>query len=87
MALSSADPNKSLKELGFVSPCKASPIVSKGYYLRSCLKSVQEVFRPVKDKSGNHKAVKGLNGDEKVLHSLMNGVGVLKASALNKVSI
>ena len=44
-------------------------------------------FRPVKDKPGNHKVVKGLNGDEKVLHSVMSGVGALRASSLNKVSI
>ena len=86
-ALSPTVLNLSLKNVGFVSPCKASPIVSKGYYLRSCLKSVQEGFRPVKDKYGNHKVVKGLNGDEKVLHYVMNGVGALKASSLNKVSI
>ena len=86
-ALSPTVPNLSLKDLGFVSPCKASPIVSKGYYLRSCSKSVQEVFRPVKDKPGNHKVVKGLNGDEKVLHSVMSCVGALRAYSLNKVSI
>ena len=87
VALSPAAPNLSLKDLGFVSPCKASPIVSKGYYLRSCSKSVQEIFRPVKDKPGNHKVVNGLNGDENVLHSVMSCVGALRASALNKVSI
>ena len=87
VALSPTAPNLSLKDLGFVSPCKASPIVSKGYYLRSCSKSVQEVFRPVEDQSGNLKAVKGLIGDEKVLHFVMNGVGALRASSLNKASI
>ena len=76
-----------MKDLGFVSPCKASPIISKGYYLRSCSKSVQEIPRPVKDKPGYHEVDKGLIGDEKVLHSVMSGVGALRASALNKVSI
>ena len=64
-ALSPTVPNLSLKNLDFVSPCKASPIVSKGYYLRSCSKSVQEISRPVKDKPGNHEVDKGLIGDEK----------------------
>ena len=51
-------PISSLKELGFVSPCKASPIVSKGYYLRSCSNSVQEIPRPVKDKPRFQKVEK-----------------------------
>ena len=63
------------------------PLLARVYYLRSCSKSVQDAFRPIKDKPGNHKVVKGLNGDEKVLHSVMSGFGALRASALNKVSI
>ena len=86
-ALSSSVPNWSLKDLGFVSPCKASPFVSKGYYLRSCSKSVQEIPWPVKDKPGNHEADKGLIGDESALHPIMRGVGALRATTLNKVSI
>ena len=86
-ALSPIAPILSLKDLGFVSPSKASPIVSKGYFLRSCSKFVQEIYRPVKDIPGNHKLNKGLIGDVKVLHSVMSGVGALRASALNKVSI
>ena len=39
-AFSPTAPNSSLKDLGFVSPCKASPLVSEGYFLRSCSKSV-----------------------------------------------
>ena len=55
--LSSTATISSLKDLGFVSPCKASPVVSKGYFLRSCSKSVQETSRPVKDKPGFQKVV------------------------------
>ena len=83
-ALSLSVLNWSLKDLGFVSPCKA--IVSKGYYLRSCSKTVQEISRPVKDKPGNLEVDEGLIGDENVLHPVMRGVGALRASALNKVS-
>ena len=86
-ALSPTVPNLSLKDLGFVSPCKASPIVSKGYYLRSCSKSVQEIPWPVKDKPGNHEVDQDLIGDENVLHPVKRGVGALRASTLNKVSI
>ena len=79
--------NSSVKDLGFVSPCKASPIVSKGYYLRSCSKSFQEIPRPVKDKPGFQKVDKDQNGDVKDLHSVSSCVGALRASALKKVSI
>ena len=55
--LSSSASISSLKNLGFVSPSKASPVVSKGYFLCSCSKSVQETSRPVKDKPGFQKVV------------------------------
>ena len=84
-ALSSSIPNWSLKDMGFVSPCKA--IVSKGYNLRSCSKSVQETTRPVKDKPGNHVVGQDLIGDENVLHPVKRSVGALREIALNKVSI
>ena len=77
----------SLKELGFVSPCKASTIISKGYYLRSCSKSVQETPQPVKDKTGFQKVDKVQVGDVKALHSVTSCVGALRASALKKVTI
>ena len=86
-ALSPSTPDLSLKNLGFVSPCKASPVVSKGYYLRSCMKSVQEISRPVKIKSGNHEVDKGLIGDDFDTHSVMRGIGTLRENALNKVSL
>ena len=86
-ALSLSVPNLSLKNLGFVSPCKASPVLSKGYYLRSCLKYVQEISRPVKDKLGNLEADKGLIGDEIDTHPVLRGIGALRAIALNKVSL
>ena len=73
-----------MKDLGFVSPCKA--IVSKGYYLRSCSKSVQEISWPVKDKPGNLEVDEGLIGDENVLHPVMRVVGALRAFSLHKVS-
>ena len=82
-ALSSTVPNLSLKDLGFVSPCKA--IVSKGYYLRSCSKSVQEISRPVKDKPGNLEVDEGLIGDVNVLHHDLRGVGALRDFSLNQV--
>ena len=86
-ALSPTVPNLSLKNLGFVSPCKASPVLSKGYYLRSCSKSVQDISRPVKDKIGNHEVDKGLIGDVIDTHPMLSGIGVLRANALNKVSL
>ena len=76
-----------MKNLGFVSPCKASAILSKGYYLRSCSKSVQEISRPVKDKPGNHEVDKGLFGEEIETHPMFRGIGALRANALNKVSL
>ena len=82
-ALPSSVPNLSLKEIGFVSPCKA--IVSKGYFLRSCTKSVQEISWPVKDKPGNIEVDEGLIGDVNVLHPELRGVGALRAFALNQV--
>ena len=85
VALSPTIPNLSLKDLGFVSPCKA--IVSKGYYLCSCSKSVQEISRPVKDKPGNLEVDEGLIGDKNVLHPVTIGVGALRAFSPNKVSI
>ena len=86
-ALSPFVPNLSLKNLGFVSPCKASPVLSKGYYLRSCSKSVQEISRLVKDKPGNHELDKDLIGDENDSHPVMSGIGALRAIASNKVSL
>ena len=85
--LSSSASFSSLKGLGFVSPCKASPIVSKGYYLRSRSKSVQETPRPIKDKPGFQIVDKVQIGDVKDLHSVTSYVGVLRVSALNKVSL
>ena len=82
-ALLSSVPNLSLKEHGFVSPCKAN--VSKGYFLRSCTKSVQEISRPIKDKPGNFEVDEGLIGDVNVLHHDLRGVGVLRALAINHV--
>ena len=85
--LSSSTSISSLKDLGFVSPCKASPVASKGYFLRSCSKSVQETLRPIKDKPGYQSIDKVQIGDVKDLQSVTSCVGALRASALNKVSI
>ena len=90
VALSPSVPftNLALRDLGFLSPCKVSPIVSKGYFLRSCSKSVNEGFRPIKDTLGNLKSVRGLIGDvSKDLHSVMNGAGALREIAPNKVPL
>ena len=84
-ALSSSVPNSSLKDLGFVSPCKA--IVSKGYFLRSSSKSVQDISRNVKDKFGIIEVEEGLTGDVQLLHPDLRGVGALRASALNQVPL
>ena len=86
-ALSPSVRNLSLKNLGFVSPCKASPVLIKGYYLRSCSKSVQEISRLVKDKPGNHEIDKGLIGDEIDTHPVLRGIGALRETALNKVTL
>ena len=86
-ALSPTVLNLSLKNLGFVSPCKASPILSKGYFLPSCSKSVQEISRPVKDKPGNYEVDKGQIGDEIDSHPVLRGIGVLRAISLNKASL
>ena len=84
-ALPSSVPNSSLKDLGFVSPCKA--IVSKGYFLRSITKYVHDISRPVKDKTGNLEVEEGLTGDVQILHPDLRGFGVLRASALNQVPL
>ena len=84
-ALYSPAPNSSLKDLGFVSPCKA--IVSKGYFLRSSTKSVQDISRNVKDKFGIIEVEEGLTGDTQLVQSNLRGVGALRASALNQVPL
>ena len=84
-ALFSSIPNTSLKDLGFVSPCKA--VVSKGYFLRSSTKSVQEIFRPVKDKFGTLEVEEGLTGVNLLGQADLRGVGALRASALNQVPL
>ena len=84
-ALISSIPNRSLKDLGFVSPCKA--VVSKGYFLRSSSKSVQENFRPVKDKIGTLEYEEGLTGVKLLGQADLKGVGVLRASALYRVPL
>ena len=84
-ALSSYVPNSSLKDLGFVSPCKS--IVSKGYFLRSSTKSVQDISRTVKDKIGILEVEEGLTGDVQIVQSDLRGVGALRASALNQVPL
>ena len=69
-------------DLGFVSPRKVSPIVSKGYFLRSCSKSFNGGFGPVKDTYGNHNPVRGRTGAVlKDYHSVMIGAGALRANA------
>ena len=75
-------------DLRFVSPYKVSPIVSKGYFLRSCSKSFNGGFGSVKDTFGKYLSVRGRIGA--VLndyHSVMNGVGALRAIAPNKVPL
>ena len=84
-ALFSSIPNTSLKDLGFVSPCKA--VVSKGYFLRSSSKSVQENYRPVKDKIGTLEYEEGLTGVNLLGQADLCGVGTLRASVLNQVPL
>ena len=81
----SSIPNTSLKDLGFVSPCKAA--VSKGYFLRSCTKSAQEFLRPVKDKIGTLDVEEGLTGVNLLGQVVLRGDGTLRASVLNQVPL
>ena len=84
VALSNFAPfmNLALRDLGFVSPCKVSPIFSKGYFLCSCSKSVNGGFGLVKDTFGNHNPVRGRTGAVlKDFHYVMNGARALRANA------
>ena len=52
-----------LRDLGFVSPLKGFPIVSKGYFLRSCSKVNKDGgFGSNRDPSGIHLSVQGRVG-------------------------
>ena len=78
------DPNQNdaLRDLGFVSPPKDFPVVSKGYFLRSCSKYFDGGFGPDRDTYGKHLPVKGRFG---VLindyHSVNDGAGALRAKS------
>ena len=74
-----------MKDLGFVSPCKA--VVSKGYFLRSSSKLVQENYRPVKDKIGTLDYEEGSTGGNLLGHEVLKGDGALRASALYQVPL
>ena len=51
--------SEALRDLGFVSHPKVFPIVSKGYYLRSCSKINGGWFGSDRDPFGLHISVKG----------------------------
>ena len=78
-------PNTSLKDLGFVSPCKA--VVSKGYFLRSSSKSVQENYRPVRDKFRTLEYEEGLTDGNLLGQAVFKGDGALRESALYQVPL
>ena len=74
--------NEVLRDLMFVSPPKDFPIVSNGYFLRSCLKYFNGGFGPVKDTFQKYLPIRGRIGA--VLndyHSVMNGARVLRANS------
>ena len=50
--------NEALRDLGFVSPPKVFPVVSKGYFLRSVLKSIDGGFGSDRDPFGINLPVK-----------------------------
>ena len=75
-------PISSLKDLGFFSPCKA--LISKGYFLRSSTKPLQEISRSM-DKVVFSELEEGLIGDSLLMHSAGRGAGALRASALSQV--
>ena len=52
-----------LRDLGFVSPPIAIPVVNKGYYLRSCSKTFGGGFGSDRDPDGIHLSVKTFTGD------------------------
>ena len=54
--------NEALRDLGFISPPKIFPVVSKGYFLRSCSKINDGGFGSDHDPSGIHLSVKGRVG-------------------------
>ena len=78
-------PISSLKDLGFVSPCKA--LISKGYFLRSSTKPFQEISRTIIDKVEFSELEEGLIGDSLLMHSAGRGAGALRASALSQVPL
>ena len=67
--------NEALRDLGFVSPPKVFPVVSKGYYLRSCSKINDGGFGSDRDPFGIHLSVKGRVG------VLMNANPVVKVGS------
>ena len=77
-------PISSLKDLGFVSPCKA--LISKGYFLRSSTKPLQEISRTI-DKVEFSELEEGLIGDSLLMHSAGRGAGALRAAALSQVPL
>ena len=52
-----------LRDLGFVSPPIAIPVVNKGYYLRSCSKTFNGGFGLDRDPDGILLSVKTFTGD------------------------
>ena len=72
--------NEALLDLAFVSPPKVYHVVSKGYFLRSCLKSMDGGIESDRDPFGKNLPFKGRDG---VLintnQSVKDGNGALRA--------
>ena len=71
--------NGALRDFGFISPLKFSPVVSKGYFLRSCSKYTIGGFGPEQDPFGNFPVKGGLGIMVKNNLSGKIGTGALRA--------
>ena len=82
VSVSSYDPvqNDALRELGFISPPKVSPVVRKGYFLRSVSKSIIGGLGSDCDPFGLNIPVKGRVGVlGKANHTVKDVFGALRA--------
>ena len=71
--------NGALKNLGFDSPPKASPIVRKGYFLRSVLKSFIDGYGSNRDPFGIPLDKGRVEALVKANHTVNVGTGALRA--------
>ena len=71
--------NVALRNLGFVSPPKASPVVCKGYFLRSVSKSFIDGDGSDRDPSGSPFDKGRVGALVKANHTMNVGTGALRA--------